>query len=130
MNDYRNVLVHVSDSERSEAVLSCAARVAAAQGARLHATHAVEPLFLGVGLTPESAMTAAQFGQETERARTARARDRVLQAGRAIGESIDFVRPAGDPVEAMSARSRVADLTVLGQPYDEDTDGPSRHLAS
>ena len=130
MNDYRNVLVHVSDSERCDVVLSCAARVAAAQGARLHATHAVEPLFLGVGLTPESAMTAAQFGQETERARTARARDRVLEAGRAIGMSIEFESPDGDPVEAMSARSRVADLTVLGQPSDEDTDGPSRRFAS
>ena len=130
MNDYRNVLVHVSDSERSDAVLSCAARVAAAQGARLRAVHAVEPLFLGVGLTPESAMTAAQFGQETERARTARARDRVLQAGRAGGISIDFVSPAGDPVDALSAHSRVADLTVLGQPSDDDADGPSQRFAS
>lgn len=58
MNDYRNVLVHVSDSERSRQVLSCAAMVAAAQGASLRAVHAVEPLYLGVGLSPESAMTA------------------------------------------------------------------------
>ena len=130
MNDYRNVLVHVSDSERSRQVLSCAAMVAAAQGASLRAVHAVEPLYLGVGLSPESAMTAAQFGQETERARTARARDRVLEASRAIGMSIEFESPAGDPVEEMSARLRVADLAVVGQPSDEDTDGPSRRFAS
>ena len=130
MNNYRNVLVHVSDSERSRQVLSCAAMVAAAQGASLRAVHAVEPLYLGVGLSPESAMTAAQFGQETERARTARARDRVLQAGRAGGISIDFVSPAGDPVDALSAHTRVADLTVLGQPSDDDADGPSQRFAS
>ena len=130
MNNYRNVLVHVSDSDRSRQVLSCAAMVAAAHGASLRALHAVEPLYLGVGLSPESAMTAAQFGQETERARTARARDRVLEAGRAIGMSIEFESPGGDPVEAMSARMRVADLAVLGQPFDEDTDGPSRRFAS
>ena len=130
MNDYRNVLVHVSDSERSGQVLTCAARVAAAQGASLRAVHAVEPLYLGVGLSPESAMTAAQFGQESERARTAKARDRVLEASRTINMNIDFVSPAGDPVVAMSARLRVADLAVVGQPSDEDTAGPSRRFAS
>ena len=130
MNDYRRVLVHVSDSERSEALLSFATRLAAAQGARLHAMHAVEPLFLGLGLSPESAMTAAQSGQQTERARTARARDRVLDASRAIGMSIEFDSPPGDPVEAMSARSRVSDLAVLGQPYAGDADGPSQRFVS
>ena len=130
MNDYRNVVVHVSDSERSDAVLSCAAMVGAAQGASLRAVHAVEPLYLGVGLSPESAMTAAQFGQETERARTTRARDRVLDVSRAIGMGIEFVSPAGDPVEAMSARLQVADLAVMGQPSDEDADGPSQRFAS
>ena len=84
MNDYRNVLVLVSDSERSRQVLTC----------------------------------------------TARARDRVLEACRASGMSIEFESPAGDPVEGMSARLRVADLAVVGQPSDEDTDGASRRFAS
>ena len=130
MNNYRNVLVHVSDSERSRQVLSCAAMVAAAQGASLRAVHAVEPLYLGVGLSPESAMTAAQHGQEAERDRTAKARFLVLEASRASGMSIEFESPRGDPVESISERSRVADLAVLGQSFDEDTDGPSRRLAS
>ena len=130
MNDYRNVLVHVSDSERSRQVLSCAAMVAAAHGASLRALHAVQPLYLGVGLTPESAMTAAQHGQEAERDRMAKARYLVLEASRASGMSIEFESPGGDPVESISERSRAADLAVVGQPFDEDTDGPSRRLAS
>ena len=130
MNDYRNVLVHVSDSERSRQVLSFAAMVAAAQGASLRAVHAVEPLYLGIGLSPESAMTTAQFGQEAERARTARARDRVLDVSRAIGMRIEFESPAGDPVQEMGARLRMADLAVVGQPSDADTDGPSQRFAS
>ena len=130
MNDYRNVLVHVSDSERSRKVLSCAAMVAAAHGANLRAVHAVQPLYLGVGLTPESAMIAAQHGQEAERDRTAKARHLVLEASRASGMSIEFESPRGDPVESISERSWVADLAVVGQPFDEDMDGPSRRIAS
>ena len=130
MNDYRNVLVHVSDSERSREVLSCAAMVAAAHGANLRAVHAVQPLYLGVGLTPESTMIAAQHGQEAERDRTAKARHLVLEASRASGMSIEFESLRGDPVESISARSWVADLAVLGQPFDEDMDGPSRRIAS
>ncbi|MDP1692518.1 MAG: universal stress protein [Burkholderiaceae bacterium] len=130
MSDYRNVLVHVSDSERSNTILSCAALVAAAQGASLRAVHAVEPLYLGAYLSPESAMTAAVLNQQAERKRTAAARERVLDAARTSGLPIDFLRPGGDPVEAMCARSRVADLVVVGQPRDDDARGPSGRFVS
>lgn len=130
MNDYRKVLAHVSDSERSTQVLACAAAVALAQGAHLCAVHAVEPLNSGAYLSPESAMIAAQFNEDAERQRVAKARDRVQGAGRVSGLSIDFQRPGGDPVEDLCARSRVADLLVLGQPAADDAQGPSRRLAS
>lgn len=130
MSDYRNVLVHVSDSERSSQVLSCAAAVAVAQGASLRAVHAVEPLYLGAYLSPESAMTAAQLNQDAHRRRTATARDRVLEVERASGLPIDFQSPGGDPVEMMCARSRVADLVLVGQPTDDDVQGPSRRFVS
>jgi len=130
MSDYQNVLVHVSDSERSSQVLSCAAAVAAAHGATLRAVHAVEPLYLGAYLSPESAMTAAQLNQDVHRKRTTTARDRVLEVARACGLPIDFQSPGGDPVEVMYARSRVADLVLVGQPSDDDAQGPSRRFAS
>lgn len=130
MSDYRNVLVHVSDSDRSNTVLSCAATVAAAQGASLRAIYAVEPLHLGAYLGAETAMTAAALNQQAEHKRTAAARDRVLEAARTSGLPIDFQRPGGDPVEVMCARSRVADLVVVGQPRDDDAQGPSRRFAS
>ena len=130
MSDYRKLLVHVSDSERSGKVLSCAAMVAAAQGANLLAVHAVEPLHLGAYFSPETAMTAAQLNQDAHRKRTAKAYDRVLEVARASGLQIDFQSPGGDPVEVMYARSRVADLAVMGQPADDDAQGPSRRFAS
>lgn len=130
MSNYRNVIVHVSDSERSAQVLSCAAAVAQAQGAKLSAVHAVAPLRSGAFLSPESAMIAAQFTEDAERQRVERAHDRVREAARASGLEIDFQSPGGDPVEAMSARSRVADLAVVGQPASDDSHGPSRRFAT
>ncbi len=130
MRDYRNVLVHVNDSERSSAVLSIAARVAAAHGATLRAVHAVAPLHLGAFFNPESAMIAARLDQEVHREHIAAARDRVLEAARASGLPIDFQSPGGDPVEVMCAVSRVADLVLVGRPTDSDSQGPTRRFAS
>ncbi len=130
MSNYRDVIVHVGDGERSAAVLSCAAAVALAQGARLCAVHAVAPLRPGAFLSPETAMIAAQFAEDAERQRIERAHDRVREAARSSGLDIDFQSPGGDPVEAMSARSRLADLAVVGQPASDDAQGPSRRFAS
>ncbi len=130
MNDYRHVVVHVSDSERSNKVLSCAARLAAVQGASLHAVHAVAALSLGAYLSPETAMLAAQLNQDADRKRTAKARDRVLEASRMSGLNIGFESPGGDPVDSMSVCSRVTDLAVVGQPVADDPDGPPRRFVS
>ncbi len=130
MNGYRRVLVHVSDSERSVAVLALATRVAIAQGATLRAVHAVPPLHLGAHLVPESAMIAAQLAQQTERERTARARDRVLQTAEASGIEIEFQSPGGDPLKATMLDAGAADLVVMGQPLDDDPQGPTRRFAT
>lgn len=130
MNDYRSVLVHVSGSERSLNVLTCAAMVAAQQGAALRAVHAVEPPFLAPHLGSQGILIAAEVDQNTERERTAWARERVLEAAQASKMRIDFDSRGGDPVEVMLALSRTADLVVMGQPSTDDSDGPSRRLAS
>jgi len=130
MVDYRNVLVHVSDSERMPEVLSCAVKLAKAQGASLHAVHAVDPLYLGAYVSPESAMAAAQLGQDAERERTAKAQTQVQRAASTGGVQIGFQSPGGDPIEVMIARSRLADLLVMGQPIADDGRGPAKRLAS
>ena len=130
MNNYRSVLVHVGGSERTSNVLTCAAILAAEQSASLHALHLEESLHLGAYLSPETAMLAAQLRQDGERQRTSRARARVLEAAQVRGTPIDFQSPGGDPVEALIARSRTADLVVIGQPPEDDPDGPSRRFAS
>ena len=130
MNEYRSVLVHVSGSDRSSRVLAVAAVLAAEHGAALHAVHAVEPLYLGAHLSPETAMVAFQLRQDDDRERTSRARGRVLDAAQSHGMLIDFDSPGGDPAVAVIARSRAADLVVMGQPAEDDPDGPSRRFAS
>ncbi len=130
MNDYRSILVHVSDSERSRKVLKCAASLAAIHGANLRAVHAVEPLHLGAFISPETAMTAAQLGEEARRQGLQTARERVLEAAQSQGMSIAFDSPGVDPMQAMTEYSRVTDLLVMGQPLDTDDLGPTRRLAS
>lgn len=130
MNDYRSILVHVSDSERSRKALSCAAGIATSHGAVLRAMHAVEPLHMGAFLSPEAAMTAAQLNEEAERRRLEAAQDRVLQAAQANGLRIAFDSPGGDPLAVMTDSSRIADLVVIGQPLDGDAAGPSRRFVS
>ena len=95
MSQYRSMLVHISDSERSGKALAIATAVAAAQGASLCAVHAVEPLHLGAFLSPEAAMTSSQIKHDVERKRTAVARERVLEAARASSMEIEFQRPGG-----------------------------------
>lgn len=130
MRNYRHVLAHVSDSPRSRAVLHCAALVAAAQEAGVMAVHAVQPPHLGAYISPETAMAAAQFTEEALRKRAAAARELVLEAARASGVRIEFESHGGDPVATMTGRSRVADLVVVGQPAEDDADGPPPRFAS
>lgn len=130
MNDYRKVLVHVSGQDHLPTVLACAANLAAEHGAALHAVYAVQPIHLGAHLSPETAMLAFQLRQDEQRKRTSTAREQVLEAARSRGMSIDFQCPGGDPLEALIMRSRAADLVVMGQPSDDDPDGPSRRFAS
>lgn len=130
MNTYRHILVHVSDSDRSTHVLAFATALATAQGARLRAVHGVTVLYGGAYLTAESAMVSVSFDADLERQRVAKAQERVLDAARMSGLDIDFESPGRDPVEALVAQSRVADLVIVGQPSGDDAQGASRHFAS
>lgn len=130
MRNLRHVLVHVSDSERCRDVLACAAKVAAGQEASVAAVHAMAPPHLGAYISPETAMAAAQFTQELLRNRAAAARERVVESSRSSGLHIEFESLSADPVASMTARSRVADLVVVGQPAEDDADGPSSRFAS
>lgn len=130
MIEYRNILAHVSESPRARAVLELAAQLAAAHGAALSAVHAVEPLYLGAYLSPETAMAAAQLGETSERERIARARALAQEVAQARSLPIAFSSPGGDPLQAMTARARCADLVVVGQPSDDDAASPARRFVS
>ena len=130
MNSYRQIVVHVSDSDSAGRVLSFAAALASAHGARLRALHGGAGLHGGAYLSPETAMISARCDADLERQRLTLAHERVLQAARTGGLDIDFESPGGDPLEALCARSRVADLVVVGQTASGDAQGPTRRLAS
>ncbi len=130
MVEYRNILVHISESPRSREVLNVAAQWAQIQGASLSAVFAVEPLYLGAYLGPELVLAATQLGEDSERERIARAQALTQEVAHAHGMAIDLQCPAGDPLSVMTARARSADLVVLGQASDDSAGGLSRRFGS
>ena len=130
MNNYRKVLVQVSGNDHSPKVLIHATNLAAQQGATLDAVCAGNLNHLGAYLSPESAMIALQIREDDYRKHTSRAREQVLQAAQSRGMPIGFRSPGGDSLETLIMRARAADLVVMGQPSDDDLDGPSPRFAS
>lgn len=130
MSDYRSIVVHADDSEQLQAVLSVATLVAAAQGASLRAVRAVEPMYLGAYFGADTAMTAAALQIEAEEQNLQATQQRVRDAEAACGLPIEFSCPGGDPVAALCAQTRTADVAVVGKPSDDAMKGPSRGFVS
>lgn len=130
MNDFRKVLVHVSGTDRSRKVLNYAAMLAAEHGAALDALYAVDPIQLGAYLSPEAAMIALELRQDHQRMHASKAREQVVEASQLHGMSVGFQSPGGDPLEALVARSRGADLVVMGKPPHNEPAELSPRFAS
>lgn len=130
MSLYRRLMVHVGDDPHDEALVRFAARLAARHDAGLLAVHAAEPFSLGAYLSPEAAMTAAEANQTLVRERSTRARERVRSASQAAGLAIDLQVPGGDPLRALTAHSRCADLAVVAAPGASDGDALTTGFAS
>jgi nucleotide-binding universal stress UspA family protein len=134
MNNYRKILVHVNDSDRSSQVLSYATMMAENYGAALCAVYATPPLHIGAYVSPETAMMAVQLREEAENNRIVKAQNQVFQAAQASNLKIDFQRAGDDPIRALIAYARMADLVIVGQPVSQpskdQTDGQSERFAS
>lgn len=130
MSDYRSIVVHADDSEQLQTVLSVATLVAAAHGATLRAVRAVEPMYPGAYFGADTAMTAAALQIEAEEQNLQATQQRVRDAETNCGFPIVFSCPGGDPVAALCAQTRTADLAVVGKPNDDTIKGPSRGFVS
>ena len=130
MNNYRKIVVHVNDSDRSSQVLAYATMMAANHGAALCAVYAAAPLHVGAYVSPETAMMAVQLREEAENNRIVKAQNQVFQAAQASNLKIDFHRAVDDPIRAMIAYARMADLVIVGQPSKDQADGQTERCAS
>ena len=130
MNEIQRLLCHVSDGPRAADVLRFALRVAQPWQAQVSAVHAVEPMPTGAYLSPEASTIAAQLSLETERARQEQATRVVASVAQGAGVELPFEACQGDPLAALLARARSADLLVLGQRDPEHNDGMTAGMAS
>ena len=120
---YKTLLVHVDDSERCLRRVEAASRIArdfAAElvGVYLVATPALAPsvsALLPEGIVTERLRESGEAQQQAE----ARFRETAAMADVA---SVAWRAPAGDPVHAIVAHTRGADLAVIGQPDPGDAD--------
>lgn len=122
---YKTLLVHLDDSERSEARLAFAADLAVKYGAHLVGFYAVcqdvlRPLLTG----EESLKLSANEARHAQRAKEAQAR--FTEIARRTGCPFEWRASAGPSVETTVLHARHADLIVLGQ---EDPDDPATHIA-
>jgi nucleotide-binding universal stress UspA family protein len=123
MSDFKQVLVHVSDSPLAPSVARFAATLTAEHGGALTALHAVDPMPTGAYLTPEASTIAARLSQEAAQARRETARALIAEV--AAETPIEFASADGDPLEAALRQARACDLLVLGQRSPEVPDGLS-----
>ena len=116
----KTILVHVDDSERSDARLAVAGRIAAGFGAQL----------VGVYLVPDNPLSpsvAALLPQDVVDATLREAGDAQRAAEQrfrraAGGDTGEWRAPAGPPLDAAVAHARCGDLFVMGQAEPGDPD--------
>jgi nucleotide-binding universal stress UspA family protein len=120
---YKTLIVHVDDSERCVRRVEVASRIARDFAARL----------VGVYLVPTPALTPSvsallpvgvvsqrlQESGEAQQRAAARFRETVAAAGLA---AMEWRAPAGDPMRAIVAHARGADLAIIGQPDTAEID--------
>lgn len=113
---YRQILVHIDNSPRSDARLALARRLAHEQDASVAAVHATQPAYYHSARTLEAAerLAAALRQQEVARRAEARARfDEALADGSPRATWAECI--ASNVVDAFAQQALFADLVIMGQ---------------
>lgn len=115
MTAMRDLVVHVNDEALSSHAVDLAAALAAQWSARLTAVVVAAPVNAGVGLSAETASLAQQLVQ-AQRAALLGIGERLVSGARQRHDVAVELRVAdGDPVDALQAHARTADLLVTSQ---------------
>jgi nucleotide-binding universal stress UspA family protein len=115
MTAMRDLVVHVNDEVVSSHAVDLAAALAAELGARLTAVLVAAPVSAGVGLSAETASLAQQLVQ-AQRAALLGIGERLASGVRQRHDVAVELRVAdGDPVDALEAHARTADLLITAQ---------------
>jgi nucleotide-binding universal stress UspA family protein len=115
MSGFQEVVVHVNDEAISGQAVELAAALAAESGATLTALLAAAPVNVGLSLSAESAALAQQLEREQRASLRAIGERLAVAVQERHGVTIELRLADGDPVEALRAHARVADLLITSQ---------------
>jgi nucleotide-binding universal stress UspA family protein len=115
MSAIRDLVLHVNDEATPSYAVDLATALAAELGASLTAVLAAAPVNAGVGLSAETASLAQQL-EQAQRAALLEIGERLAAGARLRHDLAVELRVAdGDPVEALQAHARTADLLITSQ---------------
>jgi nucleotide-binding universal stress UspA family protein len=119
---YKTLLVNVDDSAGSALRIAVASRLAQHFGAKLIGVYLVPtaPLTPSVSALLPQTMVEQRLAESGEAQKRAEARFRTAAAGALDADALVWRAPAGDPMRAIVAHARGADLVVIGQPDPGD----------
>ena len=120
---YRSILVHVDGTDRSDARMRVAARLAQVYPAQIVGVYLVPgpqvSPFATALIPPDFVERRLQLANDAQHAAEAKFREAMQDAG---VKQVEFRAPVGDATEALIAHSRYADLIVLGQPPRDEAE--------
>jgi nucleotide-binding universal stress UspA family protein len=111
----RDLVVHVGDESASGHAFELAASLAALLGARLTAVLVSTPMNAGVGLSAETASLAQQLAQAQRVSLLGIGERLAVDARRRHDVDVGLRLAQGDPVDALLAHARTADLLITSQ---------------
>lgn len=119
--NYRQILVHIDNTRRSDARLALARHIAHVQDASVAAVHAAQPGYYHAARTLEAGEKLATVLNQQHAERRAEARERfdeALAEGSPRATWVECLE--ADVIRAFSQQALYADLLVLGQPDPAD----------
>jgi len=127
---YKNILVYIDGSAESERRTEVAARLAADSGANLAGLVIVAPLEVPQRLrSPQGKAVLTKEFEKSLAAAQALARSFPARSRAAGAPSAGAEVAQAEPLEALAAAARTADLVVIGQPDPDDQGILGTHFA-
>jgi nucleotide-binding universal stress UspA family protein len=130
MGSLRNLVVHVNDEQTSRHAVELASLLATELQAKLTLVLVATPVHAGVGLTAETASLAQQLDQAQRTSLLGIGERFAADVQQRLGLSVELQLESGDPVTALVAQTRTADLLITAQRNSADEGGLATHQAA